>query len=394
MAKKKKAETVSELEDTLANDIINAINSNFSKSKYKTAYHLTDPEAISDISGWISTGCSMLDLAISNRPHGGLPIGRITEITGMEASGKSLLAAHALADTQRQGGLAVYIDTEAAVSREFLEAIGIDVDTMLYIPLETLEDIFETIELIITKVRASNKDKIVTIVTDSVMGATTRTELAGEYEKQGWNTDKSIILSMAMRKITNMIAAQKICLIFTNQLRTNLGVTFGEKFSTSGGKALAFHSSVRLRLAGQGQIKIDDSVVGIKTKAIVKKNRLGPPLRTVIYDIYFSSGIDNYGAWLTFLKDLGEVKTGGAWYTLTLDKEMDIIKNPETAEVVSLSEIKFLAKNFPSLLEMNPNLKEYIYDKICEKYIMKYKINKDFSIDDVTITDDFEGEES
>jgi recombination protein RecA len=373
--------------DDLANVLADNLNKKFKGSNYKVAYFLEgDTDAPSEVSEWISTGSTMLDLAISNRPNGGLPVGRIIEITGLEASGKSLLAAHALADTQKKGGLAVYIDTENAISREFLEAIGINLKDMLYVPLETVEDIFEAIESVIESIRKSSKNRLVTIVVDSVAGASTKVEMSADYDKDGWATSKAIILSKAMRKITNFVGRERICLIFTNQLRTRLGVTFGDQWTTSGGKAIAFHSSVRLRLKSVGQIKLaksadkPEAVVGITTRAQVVKNRMGPPLRTVDYDIYFDSGIDDYGSWLTLMKNYGLVDQAGAWYTYT---------NTDTGEIV-----KFLSKDFKSKLIDNVEMKEQVYKSICEKYILNYRAGEDFGIDDIEIEEDFEGEES
>ena len=373
--------------DDLANVLADNLNKKFKGSNYKVAYFLEgDTDAPSEVAEWISTGSTMLDLAISNRPNGGLPVGRIIEITGLEASGKSLLAAHALADTQKKGGLAVYIDTENAISREFLEAIGINLKDMLYVPLETVEDIFEAIESVIESIRKSSKNRLVTIVVDSVAGASTKVEMSADYDKDGWATSKAIILSKAMRKITNFVGRERICLIFTNQLRTRLGVTFGDQWTTSGGKAIAFHSSVRLRLKSVGQIKLaksadkPEAVVGITTRAQVVKNRMGPPLRTVDYDIYFDSGIDDYGSWLTLMKNYGLVDQAGAWYTYT---------NTDTGEIV-----KFLSKDFKSKLIDNVEMKEQVYKSICEKYILNYRAGEDFGIDDIEIEEDFEGEES
>lgn len=389
------AKQTMQFSDELANELLQAINTKFKKQQVKAAYYLDDPDLLSDISGWVSTGCDPLDLIISNRPNGGVPVGRITEITGLEASGKSLLAAHLIADTQRQGGLGVYIDTEAATSREYFQAIGIDTAKMLYIPLETIEEIFETIETIIGKVRSSSKDRLVTIVVDSVMGASTEPEMEGGYEKDGYATAKAILISKGMRKLTTLIARQKICLVFTNQLRERLGMTMGEKYTTSGGKALAFHSSVRLRLKSVGQIKMKrdgvEEVFGIKTQVTVQKNRLGPPLRSLVYDIYFDSGIDNYGAWLTTLKDRGIITTGGAWYTYKLDAPMEIV-NPRSGEISTLDQIKFQAKEFAGYLVGNPGLKQELYDKLCEHVIMQYKSHDDLS-DDLIVDSDFVGEE-
>ena len=374
MAKKKKESVRDELSSILATNL----NKKF-KSAHKVAYFLDGGEETpTDLDGWVSTGSPMLDLAISNRPNGGLPIGRITEITGLEGSGKSLLAAHAIADTQKQGGLGVYIDTENACNTEFLEAIGIDIQKMLYVPLESVEDIFEAIDSIIESVRGSDKKKLVTIVVDSVAGASTKVELSADYDQAGYATQKAIIISKAMRKVTNLIGRERISLIFTNQLRTRMGVSFGDPWTTSGGKAIAFHSSCRLRLKSMGQIKLKvdgvDQVVGIKTRAQVIKNRMGPPLRSVDFEIYFDRGIDNYGSWLQMMKTYKLVSIAGAWYTY-VDKE--------TGE-----ELKFQAKNFEGLLEDRPELKESLYKEICTSYIMSYKkTSEEANIDNIEITD-------
>ena len=331
----------------------------------KVAFFLDNDDAPTNVEGWVSTGASMLDVAISNRPYGGLPVGRITEITGLEQSGKSLVSAHLLAETQKLGGLAVLIDTENAVSREFLEAIGVDTTKLLYVAAETVEQCFEYTETIIEKVRTSSKDKYVTIVVDSVAAASTEKEMEADYGKDGYATDKAIIISKAMRKITNLIGRQKITLVFTNQLRQKMNaMPFSDPWTTSGGKAIAFHASVRLRLKSMGTIKAKDTsgndrIVGIKVRCQVVKNRMGPPLRSADFDIFFDRGIDNFGAWLGSMKDNGLVKQSGAWYEYT-----DI----DTGEI-----IKYQAKDFPSMLEANPSVREQIYKRICEATILRYK---------------------
>ena len=385
MAKKK-----SELEDSLASTLADSINKQFKGQNYKSAFFLAgDEDAPTNVNEWVSTGCSMLDLAISNRANGGFPVGRITEITGLEASGKSLLAAHTLAETQKKGGLAVYIDTESASSAEFLTAIGVDLKTMLYVPLETIEEIFETIETIVENVRKSDKDRLVTIVVDSVMGASTKIEMAMEYDKDGYATSKSIILSKAMRKVTNWIARERICLIFTNQLRTKLGVSFGDPWTTAGGKALPFHSSVRLRLKNTGMIKARvngaEQVVGNKTNVHVVKNRMGPPNRKIDYEIYYDSGIDNYGGWLSVMKNFKLVSQSGAWYSLD---DIDL----ETGEV--LDTVKFQSKDFEEKVIQNPEMKERLYKRICEAYIFKYRAGVDGGIDDVVVDEEVVNEEA
>ena len=349
----------------LAQQIADNLNKKYKDQK--VAFFLDDDseDAPTNITGWVSSGATMLDVAVSNRPFGGFPIGRITEITGLEQSGKSLLSAHVLAETQKQGGVAVLIDTETAVSREFFDAIGVDVSKLLYITADTVEDIFETIDTIIEQVRKGDKDKLVTIVVDSVAAASTKRELEADYDKDGYATDKAIIISKAMRKITNVIGRQKITLVFTNQLRQKMNaMAFSDPWTTSGGKAIAFHASVRLRLASTGKIKAKDDkgnerVVGIKVRANVIKNRLGPPLRSADFDIFFDRGIDNYGAWLGAMKDYNFVKQGGAWYTYV---------DTETGE-----EFKFQAKELQEMLETNPSVKEQIYKRICEFTILQYK---------------------
>jgi recombination protein RecA len=374
------AKKVESSRDELSSILANNLNKKF-KTAHKVAFFLDGSEQTpTDLDEWVSTGSPMLDLAIANRPNGGLPVGRITEITGLEGSGKSLLAAHAIADTQKKGGFGVYIDTENAMNQDFLMAIGVDIKKMLYVPLETVEDIFEAIDSIIESIRTAegDKKKLVTIVVDSVAGASTKVEISADYDQAGYATQKAIIISKAMRKVTNLIGRERICLIFTNQLRTRMGVSFGDPWTTSGGKAIAFHSSCRIRLKQMGQLKSKiggvEQVVGIKTRAQVIKNRMGPPLRSIDYDIYFDSGIDNYGSWLEMMKTYKLVSQSGAWYTY-----VDV----ETGE-----EIKFQAKNFEEILLNRPEMKETIYNDICKTYIMSYKESSaESNIDNVELTD-------
>ena len=362
-------------EDDLASLLADSLNKQ--NKDGKIAYFLDDDssDAPTNVKDWLSTGNAMLDVAISNRPYGGLPVGRITEITGLEQSGKSLLSAHLLAETQRKGGVAVLIDTETAVSREFLEAIGVDISKLLYVSVDTVEGIFEACETIIEQVRKGDKDRLVTIVVDSVAAASSKKEMEADYDKDGYATDKAIIISKAMRKITNMIGRQSIALVFTNQLRQKMNAMFGDPWTTSGGKALAFHASVRVRLKNMGQLKAGDRIVGIKVRCQVIKNRMGPPLRHADFDIFFDRGIDNYGGWISVMKDAKLVKQGGAWYTYT--------------DIESGEEIKFQAKDFVSILQ-DEDLKDQIYRRICEATILQYKTS---ASEEVEITTD-EGNES
>ena len=360
--------------DELASVLADNLNKKF--KDMKAAYFLGDDVAPTDLTEWVSTGSTLLDLAIANRPNGGLPVGRIIEVTGLEASGKSLIMAHVLANTQKKGGLAVYIDTENALSEEFLRAVGVNVNDMLYLPMDTIEDIFEAMENIIETVRKSSKDRLVTIVVDSVAAATTKIEQEADYDKDGWATAKAIIMSKALRKITGMIGKERILVCFTNQLREKLGVMFGDKYTTSGGKALPFHASCRIRLKGLEKLKSKsgtvEQIIGVRTEAQVVKNRMGPPFKKANFDIYFDSGIDDVNSWLTLLKDYEVIKQSGSWYMMT---------GPDGQE------LKFQAKDWRSMVNEDDDLRTYCYNKICEVVIMKYRA-EDINPDEVLTDDD------
>ena len=374
------AKSKSDLSDELGGVIAETINKQFKAQSIKTAYFLEgDSDAPTIIKEWVGTGSTMLDLAISNRKYGGFPVGRVSEITGLEQSGKSLLAAHALLNTQKKGGLAVYIDTENAIATEYLSAIGLNLKDMLYIPLETVEDIFETIDVITDKVRSSDKNRLVTIVVDSIAGASTKTEMAADFDKDGYATAKALIISKALRKITNLIGRERICLIITNQLRQKLNApAFSDPWTTPGCKSIPFHASVRIRLSSIGAIKAKregrDEIIGSRVKAKLVKNRCGPPLRECEYEVYFDSGIDDYSSWLTTMKEHNLVSQSGAWYQWTDKRSGEVIK--------------FQSKEFVEKIMSNPELLDIVYSEIAEKVIMKYKKLDEARIDAVILSDD------
>lgn len=396
-----------DVRDGLADTILESLNKE--NKGGKIAFFLDKGEDPSQIVDWVSTGNSMVDLDISNRPNGGIPVGRITELTGLEASGKSLMSAHILAETQRKGGVAVFIDTESSVSPDFLQAIGIDIQKMLYVSVNTVEEIFDTIESIIAKVRKANNNRLVTIVVDSVAAASTSKEIAADHGQDGYATGKAIIISKAMRKITEMIARQRVCLVFTNQLRQKMGfVGFGDPWTTSGGKALAFHASLRIRLKGTGQIKVGDAVVGIKTKATIIKNRMGPPMRSTEFNIFFDRGIDNYGNWLELLTDYDIVKpakaektdeTGKKKTKKELEEEKEANKKAKSLQFVMEVDgkdsevVKFEKKDFPKLLVERPDVKEYLYKKLCDARVMRYSSPESGLEDDIEVDTGGEGME-
>ena len=370
MAKKSVTKDTTGQRDELIEMLANELNK-ANKDGGKIAHFLDEQDNPSEITDWISTGSSILDLAISNRPHGGLPVGKMVEFNGLEGTGKSLLSAHVVADTQKKGGVAVVIDTENAAAPEFWKSLGVDLSKLLYVQCETVEDIFAQMERMIAIVRKSNKDRILTIIVDSVAAASTKVELESDHGKDGYATGKSIIISKAMRKITTMIGRQKVLTVFTNQLRQNLNaMAFGDKYVVSGGKALAYHCSVRVRLNNTGKLKRGEEIIGNECKAVVVKNRMGPPQRQAAFDIYFDSGIADYGSWIKVLKENNLVKQGGAYYTYK--------KNDG-------SEWKFQSKDFVSTMQTDKELSEEIYLKICDAVIMKYKDPNSQIIEDAVI---------
>jgi len=362
MAKAPKKEVDLPTYDVMAQTIHDSLNKLF-KDSGPAAFFLDGTEDTPmDLTSFVSTGSAMLDLAVSNRKNGGIAVGRITELTGLEGSGKSLLAAGILRSTQQQGGIGVLIDTEIATNKEFLVAQGVDLKKLVIVNKETIEDIFDAMTNIVARVRESDvKDKrLVTIVVDSVAGATTKRELEADFNIAGYATDKALLLGKAMRKLTMMIGRERIAVVFTNQLRHKMNAQpFADPWTTSGGKAIAFHASTRIRLSQVGKIKDSTgTVIGVNVKAKVDKSRLGPPHREATFDVYFNRGIDDHAAWLEAMADNKLIKKAGAWYAYT---------DENTGE-----ETKLQSKDFKAFLEADPVRKDIIYNRICEVSIMKY----------------------
>ena len=349
-----------------------------------SVYTLGELDAPVHVSDWISTGSSILDLAISNRPNGGIPVGRITEISGLEQSGKSLVSAHILAETQRRGGIAVLIDTEMAASSEFFKAIGVDLNKLHIKSADTVEELFDFIETIIEKVRSnpSLSDKLVTIVVDSIAAASSQRELDSYYGVDGYATAKAIVIGKALRKLTRPLARHRIALVFTNQLRMKMNApAFTDPYDTPGGKGLPFFSSVRIRLSKRGKIKDKKTKkqYGLNVQAVIYKNRLGPPEQSCEFEILFDRGINDYGSWLKVLKDNKLVKIKGSYSVYTLvDKKTGEVKE----------EWQFQSAEFVERLSNDEEMKSAMYSDICEALIMDYvdrdsaELNDDFFLDD------------
>ena len=342
------------------------------KDGSKSSYFLDEDDNPSQILEWISTGSTLLDLAISNRPHGGLPVGRMIELSGLEGTGKSLICAQLIAETQKRGGLAVFFDSEFSVDRNFWVALGVNLKNVNYVPFTTLEEFFTKFELCIGAFRKANKDRLLTIFVDSVTQASVEKEMESDHGIDGYNTGRAIIISKAMRKCTGLIARQRILPVFTNQVRYNMnGGPFGDKWIVPGGKALPFACSVRVRLANTGKLTKGDEVIGMKAQAQVIKNRCGPNYRTAAFEIHYDSGIQDLASWLKFMKDDGIVTGDGRGYTY----------RRTTGE-----ELKFNISEFVELVTTNAAIKEEIYQAICNKYIMQYRSPNSKIVEDVEET--------
>jgi recombination protein RecA len=342
------------------------------KDGTKVSYFLDEDDNPAQVTEWVSTGSTFLDLAISNRPYGGLPVGRVSEFSGLEGTGKSLLCAHIIAETEKRDGLSVFFDSEFAVDRSFWTSLGVNLKNVNYVPFTTLEELFTKLELCIGCFRKASKDRLLTIFVDSVAGASIEKELEAEHGIDGYNTGKSLILGKAMRKITGLIAKQRICIVFTNQVRFNMNAgPFGEKWITPGGKALPFSSSVRVRTANLGKLKRGDEVIGMKAQAQVIKNRCGPNYRFAEFEIHYDSGIQDIASWLKFMKEHGIVTGDGHGYGY---------KSP------SKGDMKFKPAEFVQLINTDENLKKEVYMAICDKYIMQYREPNSHIVDDVVET--------
>lgn len=258
----------------------------------------------------IPTGSVALDIALG---VGGLPRGRVVEIYGPESSGKTTVALHAVAEAQRKGGIAAFIDAEHALDPEYAKKLGVDTDALLVSQPDTGEQALEIMDMLV------GSGALDIVVIDSVAALVPRAEIEGEMGDSHVGL-QARLMSQALRKITGRLAQSKTTAIFINQLREKIGVFFGSPETTTGGKALKFYSSVRIDIRRIETLKEAGNPVGNRTRAKIVKNKMAPPFKQAEFDILYGEGISREGSLLDMGVEHNIVRKSGAWYTYDGDQ--------------------------------------------------------------------------
>lgn len=300
MNDKTKADRSKQLNETLSQ-----IEKQFGKG---TVMKMGEREVI-DIPA-VSTGSLGLDIALG---IGGLPKGRVIEIFGPESSGKTTLTLQAIAECQKAGGTAAFIDAEHALDPSYAEKLGVNVDELLLSQPDTGEQALEVTDMLV------KSNSVDLIVIDSVAALTPRAEIEGEMGDHHVGL-QARLMSQALRKITGNIQRSNAMVIFINQIRMKIGVMFGNPETTTGGNALKFYSSVRLDIRRIGSVKDGDEVIGNETRVKVVKNKVSPPFREAEFQIMYGEGINVEGEILEFGQKLGLIEKAGAWYSYNGEK--------------------------------------------------------------------------
>lgn len=278
----------------------------------------------------IPTGSLSLDIALG----GGIPKGRIVEIYGPESSGKTTLTLHAVAEVQKSGGTAAFIDAEHALDPAYAKRLGVNIETLLVSQPDSGEQALEIVE---TLVRSNAVD---IVVIDSVAALVPQAEIEGDMGDSHMGL-QARLMSQALRKLTSIISRSKCTVVFINQLRMKIGVMFGNPETTTGGNALKFYASVRMDIRRTSQIKVGEEIVGNRVKVKVVKNKIAPPFRQAEFDIMYNQGISTEGDVLDLATEKGIVEKAGAWFAYS---GANIAQGREAAKVYLKENPKVLAE--------------------------------------------------
>ncbi|HEY7159768.1 MAG TPA: recombinase RecA [Acidobacteriota bacterium] len=301
---------------------------------------LGDKEAIAIPT--ISTGALSIDAALG---IGGVPRGRVVEIFGPESSGKTTLALHVIAEAQKTGGMAAFIDAEHALDPEYARKLGVNIDNLLVSQPDSGEQALEIAEMLI------RSGAIDVVVVDSVAALVPKAELEGEMGDSHMGL-QARLMSQAMRKLTGIVSRSATCLVFINQVREKIGVMFGSNEVTTGGRALKFYSSVRMEIRREMAIKEGDQTVGNRTKVKVVKNKLAPPFKIAEFDVIYGEGISREGDLLDLGTLHGVIEKSGAWFSF---KDSRLGQGRENVKRF-LKDNPDIAKEIEDLLRVKLNL--------------------------------------